>query len=157
MRAIHVPDVCDRLAAELRWPRHSPARHDKFALAVRADTDNGSHLVGKIAGERREVARSVVLNGEQVADRQWPSVTEYKLHGCDYAAILSLRPARRKARRCQGVGRTGFSWSAYATLSYAADQPAASVTGPQRGRQCGVPTHQTGQTKTSGVIGCPRD
>ena len=50
MWAPDVADVRDRRAAELRRTRHSPARHDKLAFAVRANADERRHLVGKMSG-----------------------------------------------------------------------------------------------------------
>ena len=68
MRALHVSNVRHRRTAELRRTRHSPTRHDKLALAIRAAADDRGHLVGEDRGERRQIARPVVLDGEQVAD-----------------------------------------------------------------------------------------
>src|SRR3984957_18429416 len=58
----------DRLAAEPRWARHAPARHDQFALTIRAVAHDRSHLIGEDAGERREVAGPVVDGAEQPAN-----------------------------------------------------------------------------------------
>ena len=45
MGAPDIANVGDRRAAKLRRTRHSPARHDKLALAVRSVANDRSHLV----------------------------------------------------------------------------------------------------------------
>jgi O-succinylbenzoate synthase len=54
MRALYVPDVRHRLAAELRWTRHAPARDNKLARAVNPNADDRGHLVGEDRRQRRE-------------------------------------------------------------------------------------------------------
>jgi hypothetical protein len=69
VRTPNVADVCDRRAAELRRAGHSPARHDKLALALDSDANDRRHLVGEDRGEQREVAGAVVRRAKPIADR----------------------------------------------------------------------------------------
>jgi hypothetical protein len=69
VRARDVADVGDRLAAELQWPRHAPARYNQFALTIRTVAHDRRKLVGKNPGEGRKVAGPVVGSAEQGADR----------------------------------------------------------------------------------------
>jgi hypothetical protein len=45
-----VADIGDRLATKLGRSRHAPARHDQFALTLRAVARDRRKLVGKILG-----------------------------------------------------------------------------------------------------------
>ena len=69
MRASDVADIRDRRAAELRRAGHSPPRHDKLTLAVRATPNDRRHLVGEDSREQRQVARSIMRRAKPIADR----------------------------------------------------------------------------------------
>ena len=75
VRALHVADVRDRLAAELRRPGHAPSGHDELALAVCADADDRRHLVGEDRRQRRQVASAIVLAAKRSRIADWPLVT----------------------------------------------------------------------------------
>jgi hypothetical protein len=69
MQTSHVADVGDWLVAILRRPRHAPARHHEFALAVGAHADDGRHLVRENTGQDQQVARAVMPRAKPVANR----------------------------------------------------------------------------------------
>ncbi len=68
VRAHHIADVGHRLAAELRRPRHAPARHDKLALAVGPAPHDRRELIGKDRWKQRQIARPIMLHSEEIAD-----------------------------------------------------------------------------------------
>src|SRR5271165_3517658 len=92
MRALDVTNVRDRRAAKLRRPRHSPARHDEFALAGRPDPDNRRHLIGKDRREGRKVSDAVVAHAKEVADRRLALCDAVKVtHAGNYAGKAPRR------------------------------------------------------------------
>jgi hypothetical protein len=54
--------------------RHTPARHREFAHAVHRGADDPSGIIGKDAGQHRQVAREVAHGAGEVADRVLPLV-----------------------------------------------------------------------------------
>jgi hypothetical protein len=54
--------------------RHTPARHREFAHVVHRGADDRSGIIGKDAGQHRQVAREVAHGAGEVADRLLPLV-----------------------------------------------------------------------------------
>jgi hypothetical protein len=47
---------------------HSPARHDKLALAVDSDANDRRNLVWEDGRQQRQVARAIVQRAKPIAD-----------------------------------------------------------------------------------------
>jgi hypothetical protein len=73
--------------------RHAPARHGEFAHAVHRGADDRSGIIGKDAGQHRQVAREVAHRDGEVA------VMLYRLH---MARSVSLWRGEREAWRALG-------------------------------------------------------
>ena len=101
MRTLDVADVGHRLASELRRTGHSPARHDKLALAVSSGTHDWRKLVRIDGREERKIARAIMLRGEEVADGRLPLGQAVEVaHAIDYAALGVIS---------KGVGNAGLA------------------------------------------------
>jgi hypothetical protein len=99
MRALDVTNVRDRRAAKLRRPRHSPARHDEFALAVRRDPDNRRHSIRKDRREGRKVSNAVMAQAKEVADRRLALRRIQRLH------LQGTMPERRPIGNAKRIRR----------------------------------------------------
>src|SRR5271166_2028705 len=53
----------------------TPARHDELALTVGGEAHDWRKLVGKDCGQRRQIARAIVLHAEEIRIADWPLVT----------------------------------------------------------------------------------
>ena len=67
-----VADVGDRPAAKLQRAWHAPARHNKFAVTIRAVAHDRRVLVGEDPGECSKVAGPLVGSSEQGANGGLP-------------------------------------------------------------------------------------
>ena len=67
--AVQVTDIGDRPGAEIGWRGHAPPHHGQLARAVTGDMDHRRHLVGKDAGQRRQVAERVLHRPGEFPDR----------------------------------------------------------------------------------------
>src|SRR5579863_4546915 len=82
-RAREVADVGDRLSTELWRSRHAPTRQDELALAILAAAHDRRHLVGKNAGQERQIANAVVARAKPIPDRRLAFCEAIEVaHGC---------------------------------------------------------------------------
>ncbi len=70
IRALHVPNIRDRRAAELKWTWRPPTRHDEFALAVNPNSNDGRRLIRDDRRQERQISGAIMFRGEEVADRR---------------------------------------------------------------------------------------
>ena len=68
MRRLHVADIGDGVAAELRRARHAPAHHAKLTRAIFFNVHHGRERIGKNAGQGWDVAGVVEVDLEEAAD-----------------------------------------------------------------------------------------
>ena len=74
---------CDRLSTELRRSRHAPTRQDELALAIPAAAHDRRHLVGKNAGQQRQIANAVAARVKPIPDRRLAFCEGIEVaHGC---------------------------------------------------------------------------
>lgn len=68
MRALCVPDVGDRLLAELLRARYSPAHHHQFTLVVTRRAYDRGRIVREDRGQGWQVARAVAHRADELPD-----------------------------------------------------------------------------------------
>ena len=71
MRRLHVANVGDGVAAELRRARHAPTHHEQFAIAVFYHSYHGREVVWEDVVERWDVARVVEVDSERRRMASW--------------------------------------------------------------------------------------